>query len=210
MAKKLLMLGSDGNAILRRSDGTVEQLPEGHPLGAPLPHFAILAIDCSSSMEGSGIEEAKKGALSFAEDAIQRGYTVGLLSFSSDANLVCRPGISVTELRRGINSLSTDGSTNMTDAIKLASEHLPGGLGPRAVVIVTDGNPDNRDSAMEAAAIIKKRGVDVIAIGAGSADAEFLARLASRANLSVMVAKDSLALGISKAAKLLPAPRRQR
>ena len=45
--------------------------------------IVYLLIDCSGSMaEGNKIEQAKKGAIGFAEEAQRKEYAVGLIQFS--------------------------------------------------------------------------------------------------------------------------------
>ena len=210
MAKKLLLLDSGGRFVVKGTDGAVKHLPVGHQFGPPPPHFAFLLLDCSDSMHGQGIQAAKDGAISFTSDAVRDGYSLGLVRFASEATLLCKLGSSLEEIRGKIDALEADGSTNMTDAIVMATREMPGGLGPRAIVIATDGNPNDRESALEAASAAKQREIDIIVIGAGSVDAQFISDLASRADLAIMVAKSNLALGISGAVKLLPAPGHRR
>ena len=47
--------------------------------------FVYLAIDCSASMAGQKLLQAREGALDFAEDAQIKGYSVGLVQFESSA-----------------------------------------------------------------------------------------------------------------------------
>ena len=103
-----------------------------------------------------------------------------------------------------IYKIKISGSTNMTDAIKMAFEKLVNRKGMSAMVIVTDGMPDNPTSAIEAAQKAKEKGIKIIAIGTDDAEQEFLKELASETELSVRVARDKLERIISSAAKLLP------
>ena len=195
LEKRLEMLGTKhegAHPIRRRSitDGSI----------------AYLLIDISGSMEGSKLSQAKSGSVGFAENAFVKGYSVGVISFSSDANLVTEPLTDIIKLRGQVDQLRVRGTTNMSGALDLAVEKFPpyGRQGQgRAIVVVTDGMPDDEDSALRAAKRIKSLGIDIIAIGTDDADQGFLEQIASRKDLAVPVPKNQLASGITTAAKLL-------
>ena len=102
-----------------------------------------LVIDCSGSMAGQKIAEAREGALDFAGEALTKRYAIGLISFSSAATHVCEPREEVSHVRRHLPSLEPGGSTNMARAIELATAKLNGKPGPLATVVITDGMPDD-------------------------------------------------------------------
>lgn len=204
MAKKLLGLSQEGRLVVKLPGGVEEPVPT-RQRGS-----AFLLIDCSDSMGGSKLSEAKQGASAFALDAQRKHYLVGLISFASNANLVCRPAESPSTLSSAIAALDTDGSTNMADAIKLAKEELQSVGGARAIVIATDGMPDDKIATLRAADEAIASGIDIIAIGTGDADQEFLGRVASRSDLAVMVQAAQLKAGIGGAVNLLPSIRRER
>lgn len=169
--------------------------------------IAYLVIDCSWSMNYSKLSQAKTGSVAFAENAFIKGYSVGVISFSSRAHLITEPLTNIIKLREQIDRLRATGTTNMSRALNLAAEKFPRhgrhDQG-RAVVIVTDGMPDNEDAAVIAANHIKSFGIDIITIGTDDADQRFLEQIASRKDLAVPVPQNQLASGITNASKLLP------
>lgn len=195
MAKKVLALGKNGQLVLRSADGSTQPIPKA------LGGCALLLIDCSSSMSGSKISEAKQGAVSFAEEAARKGYAVGLVSFASYARLISQPA-SHAGLAAAVAALHADGSTNMADAINLAIETV-GDRGSRAIVLVTDGKPDSPEATIEAATRAKRLGIDIITIGVGGGDAEFLRLLSTRPDLATYVSIKELRSGITDAARML-------
>ena len=195
MAKKVLALGKDGQLVLRSANGSTQPIPKA-PGGC-----ALLLIDCSSSMSGSKISEAKQGAVSFAGEAALKGYAVGLVSFASDASLISEPAANAG-LAAAVEALQADGGTNMADAINLAIETV-GGRGSRAIVLVTDGEPNNREATIDAATRAKRLGIDIITIGVDGGDAEFLRLLATRPDLATYVSTKELRSGITDAARML-------
>lgn len=181
------------------ADGGLEAAPKPQPgLQA-----AILLIDCSESMAGNKIEQAKSGANDFTAEALRTGYSVGLIRFSDHATFLCRPTREIDQLRPKIEGLRDDGGTNMAEAVQVGADHLSSISGMRTLVVVTDGIPDNPPSVLDIAARAKASGVEIIAIGTDDADKDFLDKLASRSDLSVKASREMLAQSIASAAKML-------
>lgn len=198
MHKKVLSLGSGGKLVLKSPDGKVEQLHR------PKDAFTYLVIDCSYSMEGSKISQAKRGAIEFALGALAKSYSVGLIKFTSEAELICDTSREISTLRTLIEPLALGSSTNMAEGIRLATAKLSSKNGLRSMVIVTDGVPDNKEAALNAAQRAKEMGIDIIAIGTDDADKDFLSKLTSRAELADKVTISQLGQSIASAARLLP------
>jgi len=200
MPKKILSMSADGKPVLRLPGGKVEPLAQTQAKESQV----FLLLDCSSSMEGSKLIQAQNGSLEFADKALSSGYAVGLISFGSSAEVLSELSLNLSALRESVQELNASGSTNMTAGIELAVEELTSRNGARAIVLVTDGAPDDRGSAIRAAEHAKASGIDIITIGTDDADIDFLRQLASRTDLAIDVSKKMLADGISAAAKLLP------
>ena len=202
MRKKILSLGSEGKLILKGPDGKMENIPDSRSA------FVYLLIDCSGSMEGTKLSQAKKGAISFTNDALKKGYFVGLIKFSSIAKLMCEPEVEFNTLCSCLETLIAGGSTNMTDGIKMAMERLSTKKGLRAMVVVTDGAPDDPKTTLNAAQQVKEKGIDIIVIGTDDADRDFINKLASRAELSIKVSSDQFGQGIASTVKMLQSTRK--
>jgi Mg-chelatase subunit ChlD len=163
-----------------------------------------LVVDCSNSMTGDKIAQAKKGALDFAGQALAKKYAVGMISFANGATHICEPGEELSQVQANLHRLEADGSTDMAAGISLATVKLKGKRGPLALVVITDGVPDDRQAALAEAEIAKKAGIDVITVGTDDADRSFLQKLASRKDLVVVVRNEILGQGIATAAGMLP------
>ena len=178
--------------------------------GKPLQSTALrggsvyLVIDCSASMAGGKIAEAKKGAIDFAVQALSKRYAVGMITFSFRATHICEPSEELFLVQRNLSHLKSGGSTNMADGITLASTKLAGKPNPLAMVVITDGVPDDEKAALAAAEKAKKSGIDIITVGTDDADRSFLEKLASRNDLVVVVQSERLGQGITSAAGMLP------
>lgn len=170
-------------------------------------NLVYLLIDCSSSMNGDKIEQAKNGAADFAKDAVEKGYLVGLIKFDSQAAHLSNPSDDLNYFNNQINEMMARDSTNMTDAIQIAIEKLVGKTGNRVICLVTDGAPNNPNSALAAAQLAKDAGIKIITIGTDDADKNFLALIATQKDLSLEVDSKKLGEGIKSMAKLLPKPK---
>jgi Mg-chelatase subunit ChlD len=169
--------------------------------------YVYMLVDCSNSMAGYKLGQAKQGVTDFAGKALAGGYRVGLISFDTTATLITEPMEDIQALQPAIRALKISGSTNMAAAIKMAHEQLKKLEGMKSVVIATDGEPDNIPAALKAAQQAKDDGIDFITIGTDDADQKFLERLATRKELGSKVTKEAFASTIASASDLLPAPR---
>ena len=168
--------------------------------------YVYLVLDCSGSMAGEKLEQAKKGILDFARDAFIKEYLVGLISFESAARHICEPTSDISLLKKGLEQVQAIGSTNMASAILMAYNQLKRFNSTRVIVVATDGIPDNERDALSAANIAKEEKLDIITIGTDGADQEFLKKLASKTHLANKVAKENFSQGISSSVKFLPGP----
>jgi Mg-chelatase subunit ChlD len=200
MAKKLLSLNPDGKLVLKLPDGKVEDIP----WQSELDKWVYLLIDCSSSMQGDKILQAKEGTLKFAKDAVSKGYAVGLIEFSSEASILIEPVKQLNFFDPTVERLLARGTTNMTDALVLALDHLRKRDGLRVIVVVTDGMPDHQETALATAQEAKRNTIDIIAIGTTDSDKDFLNKLATRSDLAVQSSSNNLGQSIVLSSKLLP------
>jgi len=208
--------GEGGQWVEVRRDGVdrrisvsksgIEIRREGKPVKAMVGESGTvyLAVDCSGSMEGDKLAQAKRGAVEFAKEAQKKGYWTGLITFDTSATHLCSPQRDIAVLQKTIESVVASGTTNMTHVIELAVEELHSKKGKRVLVIVTDGAPDSARTALKAAQQAKKEGIDIITVGTEDADYAFLKRLASRNELATVVASKQLKEGIVATAKMLP------
>jgi len=144
-----------------------------------VPMQIALVMDCSGSMYGTNILEARKAAKAFVQRTLQRNREIAVIAF---------PGGVLTSLtdQRGrieaaVDRLTPIGSTPMHTGLAQAREALKGRAGiQRVYVILTDGHPDDPTSTAAEAHRIKRLGGRVITIGVGrQVKRDFLASLSS-------------------------------
>ena len=179
----------------------------GKPIVPAKPFFGgtvYLVIDCSSSMDNDNMNQAKRGASGFANESQRKGYSVGLIQFSSSAEHISEPQKELGSLNAAVERMSSSGSTNMAAALTLAAEKFVDCHGEKIICLVTDGMPDSREAALAAANQAKQSHIDIMTIGTDDADRQFLEEIATRKELSAKVSRDQLAQGMVSMAKLLP------
>jgi Mg-chelatase subunit ChlD len=192
--RQLLTLNKAGRLSLRAADGVETEVQA-------IRRNALLLIDTSGSMSGAKIEQAKSGAVDFAQSAIDKGYAVALAIFADRAAMVCDPTSDAAQFTRKIARLETGvvGETTDLAAGLILADKFPT---LAAVVVVTDGATP-QVPALGAAAALKAKGVEIICIGTDDADADFLKRLATRSDLATHVSPRNLRSAINGAGRLL-------
>ena len=74
----------------------------------------------------------------------------------------------------------------------------------KAMVIISDGLPDDEEKAVNAAKSAKSLGVRIITIGVPGANEAFLKKIASASDLATLTEFENLGDAMDKAVKLLP------
>ncbi len=154
------------------------QSPEAAVARPADPVRVFLLIDVSASMSGEPLIHARMAAREFLDQCDFNSTEVGLIAFSDRAILHTEATDDPGKVLSGIARLEPGGTTNLTDALVLACDHLRSEDRTRYIVILTDGYPDAPRSAAERAEIARQ-GIEIVAIGTGNADRDYLKRLAS-------------------------------
>lgn len=143
-------------------------------------HVSIyLCIDVSSSMSGNPLMEAQKAARGFVDKCDLANMSVGLISFGGYGKMRLECCQNAKSIINAINGLYVSGSTDMTDGINIGYNALKDLKGPRFIILLTDGSPDNQTSAETAAKACRGAGIGIVTIGTGGADFNYLRRLAT-------------------------------
>jgi molecular chaperone DnaK len=152
----------------------------------------FLLMDVSASMTGPPLVEAQTAAREFLSKCDFTTTEIGLISFSTLVALQSSATSNVRRLHAAVHRLEPTGSTNLTDALEMARGQLVSEDRRRYVVILTDGYPDAPESAVEQALAARKQGIEIVAIGMGDADRDYLCRLASSEQASIFARSGEL------------------
>ncbi len=190
----------DENAVVsvsavERSTGTrlkvmEEELPDDVPgrfLRPPVvrasrgPTTVYLAFDLSRSMEGQPLVEARKAAAAFVGQVDLTTTAVGLIAFSDTVVVELLDSQNATDIGKAIEDMRIGhtGDGNATDPFEDIRRLLELREGRRVGLVLADGIWHDQPLAAERARLCHERGIDIIAIGFGHADRQFLDQIAS-------------------------------
>lgn len=151
------------------------------------PRLVVFAIDVSGSMDSHGkLPSAQQGVIQNARALLGGGSAnqVAVVSFSGDADVVCQPTSNLAEIERCVQGMSTRDTTAMDKGLVTAlgvALAAPAGV-DRDIVLVTDGMPDERQDALDAARHVQQQGINLYMLGVGSDDVDltFLQQMTPR------------------------------
>jgi len=174
---------------------TIEPLPHDVPDRFNLPpvieaireHLSLyMSFDLSGSMSGSPLEKAKQAAYKFLSQCDLTNSSIGLIEFSDKTLTTVPLSQNAKEINKGIQNLEIGrtGYGNGTDPFNEIFQHLHQAKGLRYGLVLTDGVWSNQNRAIQAAKRCHEVGIEIIAIGFGGADKNFLRKISSREDLS--------------------------
>lgn len=149
----------------------------------------LLIADLSGSVDGHElfIRDALKAFVERFELS-ENGIKIGYIKFSGYAELENRLTVDKDDLLRSINridSSSTGSSTNLTHAFHLTMNEFMSNGRPnvgKIVILISDGDPDSEESAMESATLLKTMpGTSIcgVFVAASGGKKEFMKELSS-------------------------------
>lgn len=208
-------------SAVERSTGTpltltIEPLPHDVPDRFMLPpviekvqereHMTLyMAFDLSGSMSGHPLAEAQKAASGFLEQSDLSNTSIGIIEFSDSTMTTVKASQSARSIRDGITGMfiGRTGGGNSADPFDEIYDHLHRQKGQRYALVLTDGVWSYQDQAEQRAKRCHKAGIEIIAIGFGGADENFLRRISSREEFSFATDLNSLSETFSTIAQEL-------
>lgn len=131
----------------------------------------VVAIDCSGSMNGQPIRDAKQQLCEIADEYLANNFNLSVISFPhrifGNAGEVVRCSTDPQQVRDQINQLISGGGTPMTEGLELAREvmnEVSDSSMARYIFLITDGAPANPNTTREAARAIRADGTKLFAI----------------------------------------------
>ena len=165
---------------IRKKEGEIDWDAYETPEAVAMPIDIALVIDCSGSMYGDKLSDAKKAAIRFLDD-IDPSFQVGLVSFQIQAKLEMNLTENFSELSQTINNLSAGGGNNDEGAIAIARDQvLVNSQNMKVLVLLADGRPTDMNAMLREADHAKQQDIQLIAIGVGDdVDSNLLKQVAS-------------------------------
>jgi len=179
-----------------------EPIPEDMSMyGKPIPKMEkkfnthiFQVLDTSYSMNGQPIEDAKNAMRHFVEKLSGKDVSIGIMAVADSTIITSELSKNMNNAIEGINKLQCElaGIANRAhpfDVLYSKMSHLEG---KKIAIILADGIWDNPDIAKRAAQKCISSGIDIIAIGFGSANREFLKSISSTDENAIKVEQSQL------------------
>lgn len=205
----------------KRLSVRIEKIPEdmswtdGSPKdqlssSAPSEVEVLLAIDLSGSMSGSPVEKAKEAMEQFVRELGSENAKIGLLSFADKVRLVVKPTKNEKQVIQAIRSIHVgevgggNSAEPFTDALSILKRRLFTKEDiARYLIVLTDGAWNNPTQAITKAKQCHAEGIEVIALGFGSAVKAFLESIASIDEFASLTDLSELSGSFSKIAQTI-------
>lgn len=179
----------------------------------------VMALDVSGSMEGGRIREAKRAMKNFAKEFDGSGIKIGIMAFANSTAATCDPtedgrviekAIDALEVNQiGFSSPKNAGKTlgYGTDANPLVEIYdcLNKNSGEDFLygIVLTDGYWGKQSQAVSKKADFVKSGFEMIGMGFGEADINFLRNISTRSELAKVDDIKSLNSNLSTIARII-------
>ena len=143
----------------------------------------VLVVDVSGSMRADDIKptrlQAAAHAMSVFASKVPKQVRLGLVSFSSDPNVLVMPTTDRSQLQEGIDLLQPEGGTAIGDALFVAVQTVQASLGnaprnkdgkvPGAIVLLSDGAQTRGSlTPLQGADKAKEAGIRVYTVALGT------------------------------------------
>lgn len=163
----------------------------------------ILAIDVSGSMKGQPLEDAQNAMISFAKQFEDTGTGIGVLAVSEDIKWVLKPSDDIDVVIRALRNVKAGmtGWGSSAHPFDVARQHLSQIRGQSYIIVLADGQWSCQFDAIRAAQKCHEMGIEVAAIGFGSADESFLNSISSQKDLSILTDQSMLTQSFGKIAQ---------
>ncbi len=144
-----------------------------------MPLDVVLLLDCSGSMAGESLNQAKLASIEFLKKFDHPMGRIALVTFPG--GIMHSLEDSVDEIITKIDRMVAYNGTPMTEGLKESmNKVLKDPYQDRVIVLLTDGAPNNPATAAEAARKAQTDGVRIIAVGVSGANAAFLKSIVSK------------------------------
>lgn len=163
----------------------------------------ILTVDLSGSMAGEPLEEAKKAMKNFVLQMDSQNTKIGVVAFADRSKVMIKPTEHFQEVLEVIDGLSIDeilGYGTSAEPFSLSKYQFEES-DIKYIVILTDGVWYNSDIAIKEAKQCHKNSIEVMALGFGTANYDFLKQIASTEEFASLTNLSGLTSSFSKIAQ---------
>ena len=185
--------------------------PKDNMTGGNMPSVDVmLAIDLSGSMSGEPTRKAMNAMDDFVKQMDSDYTRIGIIAFADTTKVILQPTDDFKAVHNTISRLESVDVGICNDAEPFTSAYgvLNGGFMKKEsdikyIVVLTDGCWNNTSTAISAAKKCHKAGIEVMALGFGSADHAFLKKIASTDEFASITDLSDLGGSFSKIAQAI-------
>lgn len=185
--------------------------PKDNITGGDMPSVDVmLAIDLSGSMSGEPTRKAMNAMDDFVKQMDSDYTRIGIIAFADTTKVILQPTDDFKAVHNTISRLESVDVGICNDAEPFTSAYgvLNGGFMKKEsdikyIVVLTDGCWNNTSTAISAAKKCHKAGIEVMALGFGSADHAFLKKIASTDEFASITDLSDLGGSFSKIAQAI-------
>lgn len=170
----------------------------------------ILAIDLSGSMDGEPIEKAQQAMHEFVARLEEGNTKIGIVAFANKVKCVLSLSGDFKDVDNIISKLNVinvgigNSAEPFTTALNLfKGELLKNESEIRYIIVLTDGEWYHKEQAINAAKECHRSGIEVMALGFGTADYKFLKKIASTDEFASLTSLAELSGSFSKIAQAI-------
>lgn len=143
----------------------------------------LLTVDLSGSMSGHPLAEARKVMKKFVDEMDSRFIKIGLIPFANCAECELSPTDDYCKVKQAIDRLEVSdkyGYGNSAHPFDLSYKKLmEAPVDAKYIIVLTDGMWSYADKAVAMAEKCHSAGIEIMALGFGNADYNFLQKIAS-------------------------------
>lgn len=181
--------------------------PKDNPNNATIPTVdVILAIDLSGSMYGEPTRKAMAAMKDFVKQMDSDIVRIGIVAFADSTRILVKPTDdyrSVINTISNLESVDVGGGTSAEPFTLSYSSLVNNDSDVKYIVVLTDGCWFNTQDAIQKAKQCHKAGIEIMALGFGSADYSFLKKIASTDEFASLTDLSNLGGSFSKIAQVI-------
>ena len=139
-----------------------------------------IVMDKSGSMAGSPIENAKTAAIEAVNYMEKENEQIAIIAYEESAETVQKLTDSHERLKRAINSITSDGGTNIAGGLNAGIDAIKNESGSRAIILMSDGQDGNSGAMPDAIQNAIDEEIAVYTVAFGDADEEYMKDIADK------------------------------
>lgn len=165
----------------------------------------VVAMDLSGSMRGEPLKNAVSAAKNFVSEVDMDNSEVGIVAFANKDEIVVDLTSEEDKIIEAIDNLNSVkvGTSTTSEPFSKAYDMLKSADGDSYIVVLTDGQWYGKKDVIGIANKCKEDGIEIAAIGFGSAKKEFLDKIATCEENSIFTEAAKLTQSFSKIARVI-------